>query len=139
MLSVHNSYIERESTFLSIGMKRARLVLGLFWLGLAMGGLLAVAGNVWVEFYLKYLNIESWMFDLSFSLVTLGLIGACVFLTAVQLLRGAEGLDIKRAIGVGRDYKIRIPERLAHQLKIGPGDQVAFTLDEKRLVLEKRE
>ena len=120
-------------------MKRARLVLGLFWLGLAMGGLLAVAGNVWVEFYLKYLNIESWMFDLSFSLVTLGLIGACVFLTAMQLFRGAESLDIKRAIGVGRDYKIRIPERLAHQLRIGPGDQVAFTLDEKRLVLEKRE
>ena len=115
------------------------MVFGLFWLGLAMGGLLAVAGNVWVEFYLKYLNIESWMVDLSFSLVALGLIGVCVFLTAVQLLRGAENLDIKRAIGVGRDYKIRIPEGLAHQLAIGPGDQVAFTLDQKRLVLEKRE
>jgi len=139
VFSVHNSYIERRSTFLLIGMQRARLVLGLFVLGLVMGGLLSLAGNVWAEFYLKYLNIEPWMFDLSFSLVTLGLVAACVFLTAVQLFRGGENLDIKSRIGIERDCKLRIPERLAHQLGIGPGDRVAFTLDQKRLVLEKRE
>jgi len=120
-------------------MKRASLVLGLFVLGIVMGGLLGVAGNVWTEFYLKYLSIESWMFDLSFSFVALGLIGLCVLLTAVQLFRGAEGFSIKDRIGVGRDFKVRIPGNLADQLKIGPGDLVAFTLDQKKLVLEKRE
>lgn len=104
-----------------------------------MGGLLSLAGNVWIEFYLKYLNIEPWLFDLSFSLVALGLVGACVFLTAIQLFRGVENINVESGLGVGHDCKLRIPEGLARQLGIGPGDRVAFTMDQRRLVLEKRE
>ena len=105
-----------------------------------MGALLGVVGNAWVEFYVRYLSMpwESWAFSLSFSLSMLALIGLCVFLTAVQLFRGAESLNIRKKIGVDRHYKIGVPQRLASQLGIGPGDHVAFSLDQNKLVMEKR-
>lgn len=120
-------------------MQRARLVLGLFVPGLVLGGFLGLAGNVWVVFYLKYLNIEPWMFDLSFSLVTLGLGATCAFLIVVQLFRGVETLGVKGGIGVEKGYRVSIPERFARQLDIGPGDRIGFAVDQDRLVLEKRE
>ena len=120
-------------------MQRAGLVFGLFFVAMVMGALLGIVGNVWIEFYLKYLGTGSWMLDLSSSLVALVLIGLCVFLTAAQLSPRAETADVKRAIKVERDFKVTIPGRFASQLDINPGDRVAVTVDQDRLVLEKKQ
>ena len=119
-------------------MQTARLVLGLLSVGLIMGALLGVAGNVWVEFYLKYLSAQYWMLDLSSSLVTLALIALCVFLAGMQLSPRAETLDTEGAVKLRPDLRVNIPPKFADQLNIGPGDRLTVTVDQDRLVIQKR-
>ena len=103
-----------------------------------MGALLGVAGNIWVEFYLKYLSAQYWMLDLSSSLITLALIATCVFLAGMQLSPRAETLDIEGAVKVRPDLRVNIPLKFADQLNIGPGDRLTVTVDQDRLVIQKR-
>lgn len=121
-------------------MEKARLVLGLGLLsvGSIMGALLGVVGNVWVEFYLKYLSAQYWMLDFSSSLVTLALIALCVFLAGMQLSPRVETLDDEGAVKVRRDLRVNIPPQFADQLNIGPGDRLTVTVDQDRLVIQKR-
>lgn len=104
-----------------------------------MGALLGVVGNIWVEFYVKYLSAQHWMLDLSSSLVTLALIAACVFLAGMQLSPRAETLDTEGegAVKVRPDLRVNIPPKFADQLNIGPGDRLTVTVDQDRLVIRK--
>ena len=115
------------------------MVLGLFLVALIMGVLLGIVGNVWVEFYLKYLSAESWMLDLLSSVVTLVLIGLCVFLTGMTMFAGAGAPGVPGAIKVERDFRVTIPGKFANQLDISPGDRVTVTVEEDRLVIAKRQ
>lgn len=119
-------------------MQTVRLVLGLLPVGMIMGALLGVVGNIWVEFHLKYLNAEYWMLDLSSSLIALGLIALCVFLAGMQLSPRARAVDTEGAIKVQPDLRLNIPSKFADQLNIGPGDRVTVTLDQDRLIIQKR-
>jgi len=119
-------------------MQTARLVLGLLSVGLIMGALLGLVGNIWVEFYVKYLSAEYWMLDLSSSLITLALIALCVFLAAIQLSPRAGTVDTEGAIKVQRDLRLNIPPKFADQLNISPGDRVTVTVDQDKLVIQKR-
>ena len=64
----------------------------IFWLGVGLGTLLGIVGNIWVEFYIRFLKFETWpqeLINIVFFMLTFILIVICFicFYVGLRLLK----------------------------------------------------